>query len=296
MVRPRPVLLVAALLGVSVLAMMAFGPVRGAEATTARTFTVDSARPALVVLPSDVAQGPRPLVLVLHGFGSSGAAIDGYLDWRSVAAKRGVVLAFPNGTVATGNRFWNATDNCCDFTGTRVDDSTYLASLVGEIAAHTPIDRTRVYVFGHSNGGFMAYRLACDHADEFAAIVSLAGATFADKAQCAPSKPVSVLSINGTADYIVSIKGGPSFDPYPSTATSLRYWSSYDGCNPKALLRRTGTLRFLASGAATTVFSYRPCPAGVNVDFWRMTGAAHTPVFDSAFGRDVLTWLLRHHR
>ena len=283
-------------LAIAVVVTMAIGLTRAAEGTTPRTFTVDTARPATVVLPAGTAKAPRPLVLVLHGFGSSGEAIEQYLDWGAAASKRGVVLAFPNGTVAAGNSFWNATDNCCDFTGSSVDDSAYLASLVDEIAARTPIDRSRVYAIGHSNGGFMAYRLGCDHADVFAAIVALAGATFADKAKCAPTRPVSVLSINGTADYIVNMKGGPSFDPYPSTATSLRYWASYDGCDAKASLRRTGTLGILTSGKTTVTFSYRPCPAGVNVDLWRMTGAAHTPGFTKAFGPDVLGWLLRHHR
>ncbi len=286
----------ASVVALALVATAVFGLTHRAAGTVPRTFTVDTARPALVVLPSGASSRPRPLVLVLHGFGSSGAAIDRYLGWRAAASKRGMVLAFPDGTVAAGNSFWNATDNCCDFTGSGVDDSTYLASLVDEIAAKTPIDRTRVYVVGHSNGGFMAYRLGCDHADVFAAIVALAGATFADKGKCAPSRPVSVLSINGTADYIVNMQGGPSFDPYPSTATSLRYWASYDGCDAKASLRRTGALRILSSGKPTVSFTYRPCPAGVNVDLWRMTGAAHAPAFTSSFGPDVLDWLLRHHR
>ncbi len=301
--RSRLLLAVAASV-VAVGVVLGFGPVHPfASAATGgsapRVLSVGTVRPAQVVVPAGPAKA-RPLVLVLHGYGSSGAAIDRYLRLRAAAAARGVVLAFPDGTLenGNGNRFWNATNNCCDFYNSGVDDSAYLASLVDAIAQQTPIDRARVYAFGHSNGGFMAYRLACDHADTFAAVAVLAGATFADKARCAPSKPVSVLSINGTADYIVNIAGGPEFDPYPSTATSLRYWASYDGCGPNVTLRRTGTLHLLATGTKreTTTFSSRPCPAGVNVDFWRMAGAPHSPNFNTSFGPDVLAWLLRHHR
>ena len=62
------------------------------------------------------------------------------------------------------------------------------------------VDPYRIYVAGHSNGGFMSYRLACTHADRIAAIVSLAGATFDTPADCSPTEPVAVLQIHGTAD------------------------------------------------------------------------------------------------
>ena len=42
--------------------------------------------------------------------------------------------------------------------------------------------------------------MACAHADQVAAIVSLAAATFVKPADCAPSAPVAVLEIHGTAD------------------------------------------------------------------------------------------------
>lgn len=278
----------------------AMAPAGAATAAKSSSFvmTVDEQRPATVVLPNGSTPAkPRPLVLVLHGFGSSGAAFDRYLQMRGYAAKRDVVLAFPNGTQEekSGDRFWNATDDCCDYFGANPDDSAYLASLVDEIAQATPIDRTRVYVFGHSNGGFMAYRLACDHADTFAAIAALAGATYLDPSACSPSQPVSVLSINGTKDYVVSIQGGDASDPYPSVADSLAYWSGYDGCSTAAGMRRTGTLDLdrTVKGRETTSFSYT-CPSGISIDYWSMAGVGHSPALSATFSPSVLDWLLRH--
>ncbi len=42
-----------------------------------------------------------------------------------------------------------------------VDDTEYLVNLIDKIASSYPIDREKVYIFGHSNGGFMAHRMAC---------------------------------------------------------------------------------------------------------------------------------------
>ena len=58
-----------------------------------------------------------------------------------------------------------------------MDDVGYLRALVREALEVRPIDPDRVYVFGHSNGGFMSYRLASELADEVAAIAVLAGSS-----------------------------------------------------------------------------------------------------------------------
>src|SRR5439155_20820686 len=114
----------------------------------------------------------------------------------------------PDGTVdGNNNHFWNATDGCCDFGKTGVDDSSYLAGLIDEIASKYKVDPKRVYFMGHSNGGFMSYRMACDHADRVAAIVSLAGATFADDSKCKPTAPVAVVEVHGNADPTVPYDG-----------------------------------------------------------------------------------------
>ena len=118
-----------------------------------------------------------------------------------------MLYATPNGTQdLLALRFWNATDACCDFFGSGVDDSTYLANLVAAIDSAVGVDPRRRFFVGHSNGGFMSYRMACDHADEVAAVVSIAGATFDDTADCAPVRPVSTLQIHGTSDTVDPVR------------------------------------------------------------------------------------------
>ena len=75
-----------------------------------------------------------------------------------------------------GNRFWNATDFCCDLHNTQVDDVKYLSGLLEEAATHIAVER--IFALGHSNGGFMSYRLACEGIPGLVAIASLAGTSF----------------------------------------------------------------------------------------------------------------------
>jgi polyhydroxybutyrate depolymerase len=38
----------------------------------------------------------------------------------------------------------------------------YLGAVIDDVAAHYTVDPKRFFVIGHSNGGFMAHRLACE--------------------------------------------------------------------------------------------------------------------------------------
>ncbi len=99
----------------------------------------------------------------------------------SEAEKRGLLYAVPDGTTDTrGDRFWNATAACCNFYGSTVDDSTYLTEVIAAVSARYSVDPARVYLAGHSNGAFMSFRMACEHADLIAAIAVLNGAMVND--------------------------------------------------------------------------------------------------------------------
>ena len=248
--------------------------------------------------------------MLLHGYGSSGDEEEAYLRLGAAAALNGVIYLHPDGTTdSNGARFWNATDACCDVDGSGVDDSSYLAGLITEIGSHVAVDPRRVFVVGHSNGAFMSYRMACDHADTIAAIVSLAGAPPADPAACRPSEPVAILQVQGSADDQVRVDGGslagnlaPGDDrlkAYPALDASLAEWATLDGCSGTRTPSTTAVdLERALVGAngpnETVVSAYESCRPGGAVELWMIQGGGHAPDFTDDFGARVVDSLLSH--
>ncbi len=270
-------------------------------------FVAGGDRPVTVHVPAGADPAGAPLLLILHGYTSSGAEMTTWLPLGEAAGRRGVVWAYPDGSPdERGARFWNATDACCGF-GSDVDDVAYLTGLIDEIAARTRIDPGRVYIAGHSNGAFMSHRMACDAADKVTAIASISGVTFADPARCSPSGPVAILQVHGTDDETLQYEGGvlqvqglPDA-PYPGAAETARLWLGLDGCDA-ALIETTGQIDGVADvdgadgPAETTVAESTGCDPGGRVELWTMLGVGHVPDFSDAFPDAVLDFLLAQER
>jgi polyhydroxybutyrate depolymerase len=244
---------------------------------------------------------PAPLVLFFHGYGAPGGEEHAHgLDVDALADEAGFVLVTPDGTPdSNGRRFWNATDACCDFDGKRPDDVGYVRWILDDVASKMPIDPARVYVAGHSNGGFFSHRLACELAPRIAAAVSLAGAQWSDPSRCHASEPVSVLEIHGDADDIVRYGGGRIFDLpariYPGALETTADWARLDGCGdrPEPVGARFDFDADVA-GADTTRLSYPGCRAGVSVELWTEAGGGHLPHPTREGLRAVWAWMLAH--
>lgn len=217
-----------------------------------------------------------PLVILLHCYDCSPSDLADYLGIRELAKKHHFAVAAPLGhTDKGGYTYWNATAACCDFDGKNPDDAGAIVALIDEQLKKSgpqKIDPKRVYLVGFSNGGFLAYRVACDHADKIAAIVSIGGA---GPTTCAPSSPVSVLEIHGRDDSVVPLAGGklgghlPQLATFPPVADTLRVWSRVDHC---------------AVGAP-----------GCHVQQWVLPGGHMVPM-GPAFGERIWTWLAAQHK
>jgi polyhydroxybutyrate depolymerase len=271
-------------------------------------YQIQSPRPARVYVPSRYdGQTALPLVLVLHGYGADAAWSLDYFRMEPLAEARGFLVCHPEGTVARdGWRFWNGTDACCDVYGSNVDDSAYLRGLIEEVARQYLVDRKRIYVTGHSSGGYMSHRMACDHADLIAGIASLAGMTFLDPNTRRPSQPVNVLQIHGTADEAVPYAGGallaglPVVALFPGAVTTVQTWAGFNGCQgPQWDAQPSMNLDLAVAGLDTTVLRYTNCPAGGAVELWSINGGLHAPTFfsgttNSEYSARVIDWLLAH--
>ncbi len=251
-------------------------------------------RPAEIVLPTDYAPDREwPVVTLLHGYTASAFIQDSYFGVSGLADELGVIVLLPNGTQnAGGSRFWNATDWCCDFERTGVDDAGYLMGLLDEVEAAIPTDSSRVVFIGHSNGGFMSYHLACDYSERVTAIVSLAGLEWVDADRCQPSNPVTVLQIHGTNDETVAFDEDRLLPSAPETADR---WVARNGCVGEPA---SGLFNFESTleGDETTTDTWADCDRGTGVGLWVIPDGSHIPGLAPAAIRTALEFALDRPR
>lgn len=241
---------------------------------------------------------PSPLIVLLHGYSSSGAGQDSYMGFSKIADRYGFLLIAPDGNKEAGgdeNRFWNASPACCDFSGSDVDDSAYILSLINEVKSEYNVDPRRVYLIGHSNGGFMSYRAAYDHSDTIAAIASLAGANHVDQ-RAAPDNPVHILQIHGTDDGTIAYEGNDiEGNPYPSAIQSVTRWAEYNGCASDGAERELRDLEANIAGHESSVLLFKQgCKAGGSSELWTIDGGSHVPSLSGTFSQQVVEWLYAH--
>lgn len=241
---------------------------------------------------------PSALVLALHGLGGNSSNMQQYLQFEPLAERFGFLYVVPDGTHnESGHQFWNATDACCGG-DSEVDDAAYLLAIIDDMKATYNVDAQRVYIIGLSNGGFMAYRMACGHADTLAAIISVAGATFRDPRDCAPSSPVSVLQVHGTADSVISFDGGVFMgtSPYPSALDSTATWATYNDCVLGQHRNSLGSVDYepTVAGAETDIYDHGACAAGTAVQLWQMNDAGHIPTVTPTLTTAFVDFLFAH--
>lgn len=258
--------------------------------------TIGGERPVEVQVPGSYDPAvPAPLLVVLHGYGVDGAIQTAYLRLGPAADDAGMLLVAPDGTPGPdGQRYWRATDACCGPDEGGPDDVAYLTGLIDEVADRYAVDPKQIYLVGHSNGGFMSFRLACEAADRIAAIVSIAGATTTDAADCRPREPVSVLAVHGTADDTILYDGGTiQGTPYPSADETAARWSELDGCDATA--RRLADGPSLVDGQAEAeVEVHDGCDPGGWVERWTLPEGVHIPAFTDQVGEELLAFLQAH--
>ncbi len=241
---------------------------------------------------------PTPLIVLLHGYTSSGAGQNADMKFSDLSDHYGFLLVAPDGTQETTgrqNRFWNASSACCNFGGSEVDDSAYVAKVIDAVKADHNVDDRRVFLVGHSNGGFMSYRMAHDHPGTIAAIASLAGADQSE-ARPTPSSPVHVLQIHGTADETIAYAGADiQGTSYPGAFETVERWAVHNGCAMSGFETGTLDLDRGLEGRESTVTRYtRDCRAGGSAELWSIAEGGHVPELSDHFSRLVVEWLLGH--
>ncbi len=247
---------------------------------------------------------PLPLVLVLHGYGASGLFQSVYFRLDKLVEEKKFLLIAPDGMPTDkGTRFWAAADGCCESGGKKVDDVRWLTGLVDEVASVWSVDRKRIFVVGHSNGGAMAYRLACEPTHPFAAAFLLAPAFFQEHTKCAPTQAISIRHVHGTADETVAYGGGtisllgPALS-YVSATKAVDAFAKFNGCGASPDLAAPALdLDLDLPGAETKITRYPGCRDGVATELLSIEGGKHVPLnLTPDLGRQIWSFLESHPR
>lgn len=220
----------------------------------------------LVHVPPGIEQ-PTGLVINLHGAGMTAGAQAAMTNYNAVADQHGFVVVYPEGVDLS----WADGRGASVPDRQGVDDVGFLVALADRLTQDFGIDPGHVFATGMSAGAFMANRLACSRADVVSAVAPVAG-TLGSASPCNPSRPVSVLSIHGTADNVVPFNGGPmvgrggASDIVSAPAMAQR-WRELDGCPaPVEDSPSPSVHRFTAAG----------CADGTEVSFIQIDGGGHT--------------------
>ena len=185
------------------------------------------------------------LVFGFHGGQQAGRT---EIGWRALplqsllsdkADKEGFIVVYPEGKEFVTGRSWNAGDCCPPSSSKGVDDVAFTKILLDSLFVKYPVDTTRVYATGTSNGAMFCYRLACELSHRIAAIAPNAASLM--QQPCNPTKKVPIISFNSKIDPIVPYYGGfgPTGIPFlkdvyfPAQDSTLRIWSRANSCSQR---------------------------------------------------------------
>jgi polyhydroxybutyrate depolymerase len=220
---------------------------------------------------------PTGLVVNLHGAGMTGGGQAAATNYNAIADQHGFVVVYPDGIDLS----WADGRGASIPDRQGVDDVGFLGALIDRISRDYGIAPGRVYATGTSAGAFMASRLACERADIVSAVAPVAG-TLGIAFPCAPSRPVSVLQVHGTADQVVPFGGGTmlgrgGYSDIVAAPAMAQRWRDVDACPGAPVEDVSGPVyRFTAAG----------CAGGTEVVLVQIDGGGHTwptgPGFDAS--------------
>jgi polyhydroxybutyrate depolymerase len=251
-----------------------------------------------------------PLVLALHGDGSDADSLARFSGLNEKADEAGFLVVYPNGTGQREKMLtWNA-GRCCGYAQHRnIDDTEFIEKILNEVEKGYPVDRSRIYVTGISNGAMMAYRLVSELPHRIAAVAAVAGSLEVDSFSI--KWPVPVMHFHGTQDEFVPYRGGHG----PRSTNRVHFTSVQDTIETWAWINEANKVPETVElpdkaddGTRVVRHTYRASKTGADVILYEIQGGGHTwpgrPVSDKILGaatqdisaNDLMWEFFKNHR
>ncbi|MES0872120.1 alpha/beta hydrolase family esterase [Pseudovibrio sp. SCP19] len=136
----------------------------------------------------------RPTVFLLHGSGRTGASM---VDmWQKTADQHGLVLIAPDSALQRGWSSW-------------FDPPALLEVMIEDAVERYNIDRSQIFLFGHSAGGIYASLLALEEASPFQSIATHAGfpnASIIAQTKAPTGRKPPITHFLGTKDHLFDVE------------------------------------------------------------------------------------------
>jgi polyhydroxybutyrate depolymerase len=211
-----------------------------------------------------------PLVLNLHGSGSTALEQELFTGMDKSANHDDFIVAYPQAHIPDGTGFdWNLPGE--PLVGGRsvpagsANDLKFLVSLVGTLEHDYCVDPSAVYATGFSGGAREVSQLACDDSTLFAAVAPVSG--LRHPKPCPATRAVPVIAFHGSADPVDPFDGhGEAYWTY-SVPTAAKDWASQDQCATKPQVD--------TSIAGVVLSTYGHCAGGAEVELYEVLGEGH---------------------
>ncbi|HEY3142538.1 MAG TPA: PHB depolymerase family esterase [Acidimicrobiales bacterium] len=236
--------------------------------------------------PAYDGEEPVPLVVDIHGYSEGAEFHATNSGLGEFGDTKGFVTITPQ---ALGDvPFWDTALGSADL--------AFVGDLLDQVEETLCVDEARIYATGLSNGAMMTSSVACAYADRIAAVAPVAGVTQVE--DCDPEQPVPVVAFHGTEDPFLNYTGGfgPAVASLPAPdgqgtlgdlspeqqadmndtagATGIAVpdvmagWADRNGCDADPPEETT-------EADDVTVLTFA-CPAGADVELYRIEGGGHT--------------------
>lgn len=250
---------------------------------------------------------PLPVVVAIHGAFSTAREFEEKSGFSLLADREGFLVVYPQG-IGLGDwlRHWNSGHCCGKARKMNLDDVGFVLATVDDLARRNPVDRDRIYVVGHSNGGMLAYRIAAERTEALAAVAAVSATIGGNPSADEPEwtvprsqRPVGVLALHGRADDSVPYEGGRAAKSRGdasaiSVARSIGMWVEANRCDPNPEIESK-------SGGRVERQSWSGCGDDADVVLYSLEGWGHLwPERDAIEGFDaaatIWQFFQRHRR
>ncbi len=280
---------------IAAIAVLMAGTAEAGMGETTRRMSVGGTQRSYVMVVPDGARRRRlPTVIALHGAVMDGRGMQRTFALDKIAEREGFIAVYPDGL----HRRWNDGRRIAwGRAAERVNDVAFLNALAKHLVDEGLADPKRLYLVGVSNGGMMAFRMACDAPKTFTAYAAIiANMPVNLTRSCHPQKGVPMLIMNSTKDPLIPWRGGRlgfagRLGQVVSTEESMAFWQRNNGCTgPRQ--RKPLPDKDRKDGSTVMAEQYNHCQSGAPVVLITIEGGGHLPPGAQITGRPLIEAIL----